>query len=205
MEAIWYEDFWMFVSADRYYVILPMSNMTLEEKINALVRFFVYLGVLLAIIKSDYRYLFFGIVAMLVSVVLYEQERRMKKKAEKFLQEKRLDVVDNKVCARSTVDNPFMNATMYDIATNPERPGACNTENTAVQETIEKNFNARLFSDVSDLYGKYASQRQYYTMPSTTIPNDAKGFAEWCYGSGKTCKEGNGLQCNMNMYRPIGR
>ncbi len=43
-------------------------------------------------------------------------------------------------------------------------------------------------------------QRNFYSMPSTTVPNDQTGFANWCYKLPKTCKEGNGVQCYNNLY-----
>ena len=34
------------------------------------------------------------------------------------------------------------------------------------------------------------SQRQFYTLPSTTIPNDPNNdFGKWLYNSSQTCKE----------------
>ncbi len=202
-EKIWYEDIAGFLGADSYYVILPMQNMTLEEKLNAIVRFFLYLGVIMMLLKGNYRYIFFGLVAALVTVVVYQNERRDKEAAERFLEATQRTIVDNKVCARSTVDNPFMNPTMLDITENPDRPPACSLENEAVADVVETNFNERLFRDVSDLYGNMSSQRQYYTMPSTTIPNDQTGFAEWRFGRGRSCKEGNGEQCFDNTYRHV--
>lgn len=202
-EKIWYEDLAGFLGPDRYYVILPMQNMTLEEKLNAIVRFFAYLGVLMVLLKGNYKYLFFGLVAALVTVLVYQNERRGKAEAERFLEATQRTIVDNKICARSTVDNPFMNPSVLDIAENPERPPACSLENAAVADVVETNFNERLFRDVSDLYGNMSSQRQYYTMPSTTIPNDQTGFAEWCFGRGRSCKEGNGDQCFDNTYRHV--
>lgn len=204
-EKIWYEDLGGFMQINNYYVILPMMNMTLEEKLNSLVRFFLYLGVFLSLVKQDGRYLFFGIVAGMISVAVYELERKQKKQVETFLEKHDLDVVDQAVCARSTVENPFMNPSIYDIAHNPTRPGACSVDHPKVQDMIDKNFSARLFKDVGDLYGKMSSQREFYTVPSTTIPNDQTSFAEWLYGKGLTCKEGNGFACNMNLYRPIVR
>jgi hypothetical protein len=204
-EKIWYEDVPGFFTQENYYVILPMSNMTFEEKVNALVRFFVYLGIVLAFVKANSKYLFFGIIAAVVSVIIVEFDKSQKVKAEKFLERKDLAVVDNTVCVRSTVDNPFMNPTIADITYNPNRPAACGLDNPLVQDKVEQNFNARLYRDVGDLYGKMSSQREFYTMPSTTIPNDQTGFAEWLYGAGPTCKEGEGMRCNQNMYRTIGR
>lgn len=199
-EAIWYEDFGGFLTNENYYKVVPTSSMTLEEKLNAIVRLFIYVGVIAAVLRADYRFLFFGIVACLVSVALYEFERKQRAKAERFLATKDLEIVDNKVCARSTVDNPFMNPTLLDITTDEPRPPACAVDNEKVTAAIDDNFNARLFRDVGDLYGKMASQRQFYTVPSTTIPNDQDGFAKWCFGAGPTCKEGNGAQCSRNAF-----
>jgi hypothetical protein len=200
-EQIWYDDPGNMFTYDNYFNVLPTQTMTMEERINALVRFFIYLGVILAIIRADYRYLFFGILTGLVSIVIYEYERKQLARVEKFLEKKDLDIVNNKVCVRSTVDNPFMNPTIMDVTENPTRPAACDVDSERVQATIEKNFEKRLFKDVSDLYGNMASQRQFYTVPNTQIPNDQEGFAQWCYGHGPTCKEGNGAQCFNNIAR----
>lgn len=199
-EKIWYDDIQDFLTPDNYFVILPMANMTFEEKLNALVRFFIYFGVILAFVKANYKYLFFGIIAMLVSVILMEFDKSQKRRAEKFLERHDMTVVDSKVCARSTIDNPFMNPSIVDMTYNPTRPGACDIDNPDVQEQIDKNFNARLFRSVGDIYNKESSQREFYTVPASTIPNDQTGFAEWLYGKGMTCKEGNGTQCLQNMY-----
>lgn len=204
-ERIWYENLQGFVTNENYYVILPSQYMTLEEKLNALLRFFIYLGVVLAVLKSNYKYLFFGIVAAMLSILLYQHEKNSKQWAEAFLESKDLDIVDNQVCARSTVENPFMNPTIVDIQESPDRPAACSVENERVQQVIEDNFEARLFRDVSDLYGNQSSQRQFYTVPSTTIPNDQTAFAKWLFSTGPTCKEGNGEQCMANMIDEVQR
>lgn len=205
MEKIWYEDVLGFLNNENYYRVIPMQTMTMEEKLNALVRFFTYLGIVLALLRSNYKYLFFGIVAAMMSVALYEYEKTRKKRTEKFLEKHNIDVVDNKVCARSTVHNPFMNPTLIDITENPDRPSACVLENSKVHELVEQNFEANMFRDVGDLYGKMASQRQFYTMPSTTIPNDQDGFAKWLYSGGPSCKEGNGQQCYNNLMEDVQR
>jgi len=197
-EKIWYDDIPGFITYDNYYLVLPQQEMSMQEKLNAIVRFFIYLGIFLALVRNDYRYLFFGIIAALVSLVVNEYDKQNKSVTEKFLKKKKLDIVDNRICSRSTVDNPFMNPSIADIALNPNHPSACDLENESVKTKVEGNFNSRLFRDVSDLYGKFASQRQFYTVPVTTIPGDQKGFGEWLYNRGPSCKEGNGLQCSRN-------
>ena len=44
------------------------------------------------------------------------------------------------------------------------------------------------------LYEKKNSERQFYTVPNTTIPNDQKGFAEWLFKTENTCKY-DGINC----------
>lgn len=199
-ERIWYDDVSGFVTNDNYHRILPTQDMTLEEKLNAIVRLFIYIGLIIAVLRADYRYLFFGIIAAMLSITLYQYDKKERKKAEKFLAAKELDIVDNQICTRSTVDNPFMNPSILDIHRN-DRPPACATDNDKVQQAIEKNFEARLFRDVGDLYGKEASQRQFYTVPT----NDQSAFAAWCYAKGPSCKDGNGVQCKLNIIEDVHR
>ena len=52
-----------------------------------------------------------------------------------------------------------------------------------------KSLHANLFKDVNDVFGKMNSQRQFYTMPNTKIPNAQDDFAKWLYANPKTCKE----------------
>jgi hypothetical protein len=202
-EAIWYDDMSRWWASDRYYKVLPTADMSLAGKLNAVVRLFVYAGAAAALVAQDARWLFLGIVAAAASAALYEYERRRVADAEKFLQARQLDVVDNALCARSTVDNPFMNPSVADIKDTPNRPRACNASNAGVAAVVERNFNKRLFRSAGDLWDRMASQRQFYTMPATTTPNDRESFQKWVYGSGPTCKEGNGGQCYRNMYRSL--
>ena len=47
------------------------------------------------------------------------------------------------------------------------------------------------------------SLRPFHSTPSTTIPNDQGAFAEFCYGSMISCKEGNEFACARNHARHI--
>lgn len=196
---IWYENVHELYQDDQYTEVLPFSSMTFEEQLNAIFRFFVYMGLLLALVKANYRYLFVIIFGGIITVVLYEYEKSKRKRAEKFLEDASLDVIDNSVCSRSTLENPFMNPSIVDITDNPSRSNACKVISPEVKETIDRNFNARVFRDVNDVFERDSSQREFYTMPNTRIPNDQETFAKWLYGTGKTCKEGNGFQCWENL------
>ena len=113
------------------------------------------------------------------------------------------NMLQAKVCVTPTVDNPFMNVALSDYTNMPNRD-VCDDilDNPHIKEQIEKNFNYGLYQDVGDVWGRNNGQRQFYTMPNTSIPNKQKVFALWLYNRGPTCKEGNGYQCYANMHHP---
>ena len=60
-----------------------------------------------------------------------------------------------------------------------------------------------MYKNTNDLYDKEKFLRQYHTMPVTTIPNNQKKFAKWCYRTKRNCKE-NG-HCYKNIYSPLNK
>lgn len=112
---------------------------------------------------------------------------------EKLENETRGEASDK--CTKPTIANPFGNFTMADMMTFDEkgnivdRPPACDPNDPEIKKMIDESFNNNLYRDVSDVFGKTSSQRNYYTMPWTTIINDQEKFQRWLYLSPKTCKE----------------
>lgn len=96
-------------------------------------------------------------------------------------------------CRKPTRDNPFMNPTITDYNVD-DPPQACNADDEDIKDEIKMNFNKDLYRNVEDLWEKKNSQRQFYTLPTTSVPNDQDGFAKWLYKSPYTCKEDN-MQC----------
>jgi len=92
--------------------------------------------------------------------------------------------------------NPFMNVLIDEIKYNPMRPEAKSVEDPVVKSTMDDFFRVNWFSDPTDVFGKSQGQRQFITMPSTTIPNDRESLQNWLYKiPGKTCKEGGREAC----------
>jgi hypothetical protein len=92
--------------------------------------------------------------------------------------------------------NPFMNVLVDEIKYNPNRPEAAPVDNPIVKKTLDDYFRVQWFSDPTDVFGKSQSQRQFITMPATTIPNDRESYQNWLYKiPGKTCKEGGREAC----------
>jgi hypothetical protein len=98
----------------------------------------------------------------------------------------------NELCTRPTPENPFMNVLVSDIGDNPLRPAACDVEDHRVRNKMHQYFDAGLYRDVDDIFHSKASDRQFYTMPVTTVANDAGAFASWLYGSTGTVRDSYG-------------
>jgi hypothetical protein len=92
--------------------------------------------------------------------------------------------------------NPFMNVLVDEIKYNPKRSQASSVDEPVVKATLNDYFKVNWFSDPTDIFGKKQGQRQFITMPSTTIPSDRESYQNWLYKiPGKTCKEGGREAC----------
>ena len=107
-----------------------------------------------------------------------------------------------------TKDNPFMNIQLDDYENNINRESVIKEKiqfDEELAKNIDKNFDNKLYKNFDDIYDRNNSKRQFYTTAITKIPNNQKKFANWLYNTNKTCKEGNGFQCNMNLYERIAK
>jgi hypothetical protein len=92
--------------------------------------------------------------------------------------------------------NPFMNVLVDELKYNPTRPAAKSVLDPLVQTTLNDFFKTEFYSDPTDVFGRSQGQRQWITMPSTSIPNDVNSYQNWLYKIPfKTCKEGNSAAC----------
>lgn len=224
MDKYWFEDLNILLDTNRLDEFYPTSKMTYNQKVNSLVRGSIYIGLLLAIIKRNYLFIYIPLITMLLTVIL-NYYRQINKESERKLNElnnklnSNLPInnnsVDNKLnkeinekfsnrtCQEPARENPFMNAMPFDERTRSEACSPLNNDNSSKIETL---FNKNLFREVGDIFNKQNGQREFYTMPSTTYPNRREQLGQWLYGTPKTCKEGNGDACiNRNTERLNGQ
>ena len=94
--------------------------------------------------------------------------------------------------------NPFMNVLVDEIKYNPTRSPAASVLEPFVSTSLDLMFKTQFVNDPTDVFGRSQSQRQFYTTPSTTVPNDQDSYQNWLYRiPGKTCKEGGREACAM--------
>lgn len=206
-DPFWWDSYGILFERTRLAQFVPSNRMTFDEKLNALVRFGIYAGILLFVYSKQFYMLYLPLILLAVTKII--KDRFTTKEAlvsDTYLQPlmapKTLDqnpvvVREGKRCVPPTADNPFMNPLLSDYRGDPTRPPACPITDEDVKKDARSKFYDNLFRDVNDVYGKNSSERQFYTLPSTTIPNAQDEFAKFCYGDmmKNSCKGGNMDKC----------
>lgn len=209
-DKFWIKDPAILFKNGNYKKIIPTTNMTYIEKLNAVTRLLLYITIVIMLFTSNAWIILIPIIGIIAIIMVYYYTRKQIKNSlisEKFTNITTSDTDDNNendniefgdslenmcrqnsCCKLPTKENPMMNVTMADLMDNVDRPPACNYT-SKIQADIDDIFDDNSFSDTSDPFNRKHSQRQFYTMPSTTIPNDQSGFAEFLYPQKETCKE----------------
>jgi hypothetical protein len=174
MTDLWYHNPKILLeNVDQFF---PNKKLNRIEKINSLARFSIYYSILLILLGQDSKWLSVSVIILLISTFLGT--------TEKFVSINNKS--DSNNCTKPTKENPFMNYTLGDLMENTNRSAACKYEDS--KEKIRKEFRSHLYSDSSDIWGKFITDRNFYTMPNTEIVNDQTGFALWCFGNSGECK-----------------
>lgn len=208
-DPFWLNDFTILIEKNRLIEFFPTEDMSINEKLNAITRLMFYISLVLIVYTRNYEYFFLFILTCIFVILLnkYLKSENIYSDNQKIQETFEHNISPNSQWIKPTKENPFMNVSLLDYGNNPNR----NSENIKDIYTINKNkkeelnndieekFNFNLYRDVSDVFGKMNSQREFYTTPVTTIPNNQEDFANWCYKTGKTCKENNGEQCLENI------
>lgn len=183
-DEFWYNKPSILLEKDRLLEFIPSSKMTFTEKLNAVVRFGIYLSVILFLVKLNYLFFYIPLVLLVITYGIHMVTTSKESFQEEYHEKKKVP------CSEPTFNNPFMNVLLTDYRNNPTKNQACNEKiDPTIRNKINRTFNFNLYQDVDDVYGKGNSQRQFFTMPYTTIPNDQETFASWLYKSPKTLKE----------------
>lgn len=186
---------------DRLTSFFPSPKLSKGENLNAVVRLLSYISIVLILYTKNSQYLLLPFGSLLVTYIIFYMYPN-KEELEELFHSPEVNnpqcPIDNdsdiaEECILPTIDNPFMNFNY--ITDDYHRKPACKAflyddeESQAIREEVDDSFNSKLYRDTSDLYSKRNSQREFFTMPWTSWPNDQTTFAKWLYKTGPTCKE----------------
>lgn len=184
-DVIFYEDLRVLWTGQRYREVWPSVDMTIEERVNSIVRFCGLCGIALYVArKGDDRYLLYALTAIAIVTMSY----RFSKQRENFDatpykpywygEPENVSADEGKrLCQPPTQSNPFGNVLLTDISGNPDRPPACPYDE--VKSDIKRTFDDQQYRDIDDVYSH--AGRSFHTMPSTTVPSDQNAFISFCY------------------------
>jgi len=160
--------------------------MTVKEALNAVVRFSVYLSVLLTATSRDVWYLLLVPLVMVVTIFLEKWFPKAKKISEGFRSGPVVSGYSGTETSMPSDDNPFMNPQLTDIHTENNRPPAADVTDIKVRDKVNSAFaqTSNIYMDTSDVFDLIQSQRNFYTVPE----DDHAGFLAFL---GKNAQNGN--------------
>jgi len=179
--------------------IIPLINMSFKEKIIAIVYLIIFLSIVFTLIFKQLVYILIGIVLIIFLFYVYLFDEKNKIETNETLSNRNLAIIDNKICVKPSIDNPFMNPTIVDYNNNNNDIKACPYNERDIENNVNAYFKQNIYKDINDIYERNFSERQFYTVPATTIPNDRKSYENWLFYRDKSCKENNGFQCYKNI------
>lgn len=203
----------------------PTSDMSLNQKLNAITRSLIILTIIgLFISKNQIQLVFIGFISILGVIAMFQYYKRdegfglspdganLPDPALDYLAQNQLLDPDIPIFQTPDSKNPYGNVLVSDYELNPEKLPAAPITNPIVADMVTQNaikmvqeanpgqpdIAGKLFRDLNEQLNFEQMNRQFVSNPATTIPNDQGAFAEFCYGSMVSCKEGNLFACARN-------
>jgi len=187
--------------------LIPTDYMSFDEKLNTLTRLVIFICLIVSLITQNINIIVFMFIIISLIVIVYKYSEKYRDEVtEDFFNENDLEVVDNQVCVKPSINNPLMNPNIIHLRDYDKLKisGACPSYNENIGNQIEEIFDKSNFINSNDLYNRSSLlKRQFYTVPGDTIPNNQNEFGHWLYNRGPSCKEGNLTRCYTNMHRDI--
>lgn len=173
----------------------PTARQSARERVSATTRFVIYSVCIVYLINRDPR--IFALGALVLSILYYMYVARIitDGKLRPAQGDARVPGPLRDQVTLPTRDNPMGNVLMTDYIDSPDRPSAAwyPSMRSQVQQVM---------SSIHPYERQRDAERNFYTMPSTTIPNDQTGFAQAAYGRpfAPKCNDQGGDACDPDRF-----
>jgi hypothetical protein len=156
-QQIWSNEPTILFNKDYIFELWPTTNMSYEQKLNAITRLIIIVTILGFILTKSTRILIVGILTLALIFILYKMRKSKMSVDEGFeiqgnqvtgLFDKKVKTITNPVTLESVIStefkegdkkNPFSNVLLTDIMDDPDRKAAPPSFNPEVEEKITKN------------------------------------------------------------------
>ena len=198
----WIKSPYELIRVDNISDLWPTKNMDFSMKLNVISRLIIVLSIIGYLITKNATILVLALITLGIIVILYNK----KEKYEHFsniINNTNNQTLNPSNFYNSNWKNPFGNVLLPEINENPNRKMAPPAFDTNIKNTIDTNtkdmvqelnnsnqdIDKRLFADIGDNFQFDKSMISFNSNPITTVPNDQKGFAEYCYGNMSSRKD----------------
>ncbi len=176
--TIWHDDVRGFMSQPNWTKIWVSPQDDAVTRLNAVMRFSLYYGVTMALVRGRSWPLVVPVATAVVTHLLYRYvscgEGRTSSGGAQ-------EPNANESPTLPTAHNPMMNFMVSDMARDPDRPPAANVLDAGVKHEMTRAYEAGIPDDVKDVYGRNTGTRAWYTMPCTQAVNEQTAFAKWLF------------------------
>ena len=196
MEQPWFRNPSHLFAKNKVLIFWPLAKQTSVERLNAATRFILYTMSILYVINRDIRVIYLGLTVIMVMASMFLAGGIKEAMRPASFEEEGVRfnaTTPGQKCEQPTKENPMGNVLITDYTDNPKRTSACYYP--TVKDKVKKLLNQGTPVDQADVYSsRNQSFRAFYTMPSTTIPNDQGAFARAAYGPvvDKVCRSDGG-------------
>lgn len=185
-QQFWFDDISTLVNQDYLQDFIPMKEMNTSEKLNAIMRFCMYLSVILILVTGNSNYIFVVIGGAILTYIIHINKDEAKTESKpnsdevKNYTEVNVKVNENEQI-KPTKDNLFGNVSVVDIGNKKTEDAPKAEYESQFQELLKKdNFN-----EPDHMYKEKMSLRQFYKVPNTFDSESRKKFMNWCYEPSK--------------------
>jgi hypothetical protein len=184
--------------------IWPQDSFDLDRKLNSITRLILILAILGFLFTKSSYIIVSAAVSIVVLVMIHKSKSASKKEGmanlDVKLNKEDFEELLNEEFTMPTKKNPFMNVLMGEYKENPKRKPAAPVYNKEVLDDATKKSrkDERLYKNLGDNLTFQNSLRNFYSTANTSIPNNQKDFANFCYGNMPSCKEGDEFMCEKN-------
>ncbi|BAT22311.1 hypothetical protein [Yellowstone lake phycodnavirus 2] len=174
----------------------PTGTQSAKERTASTVRFVLYASVIVYLINRDNRVFALAGLVLAILYYLYTSNMMTDGKIRATLGNGRVAGPIRDSVTMPSLDNPMGNVLMTDYVDQPDRPSAA--WYPSVRTEVQNEW-----SKIHPFERKRDAERNFYTMPVTTIPNDQAGFAQASFGKpfSPMCKDQGGASCDIDNDR----
>jgi hypothetical protein len=173
----------------------PTATQTAKERVYSTTRFIVYASILIYFINRDPRIFALGILALAILYYLWTMNMISDGKLRPSSTDGRIPGPLRSEVTLPTLDNSMGNVLMSDYADYPDRPAA------AWYPSMRAEVQT-VWSQIHPFERQRDAERNFYTVPATTIPNDQAAFAYGAYGKpfAPKCHDQGGASCDPDRF-----